>query len=199
MNKLQRQYALKDKDTLGMYHESYWSEYVFNASKQFGVKLKPIQFAKLVRRWAYFDKGYKIAEIKSDFKNNPKFLEWILNTDKFDHKKIFKDNIKPFEVLFFDVGAQILKNISGYMAVNPDKAVQKMRKEMNSAMRDLQKPDKIEKLKKLKTQIEKLNAIGGLKAIVPSEGIVFKYKGNVYKFTGAFAPINQILGSIKFG
>ena len=199
LNKLQRQYALKDKDTLGMYHESYWSEYVFNASKQFGVKLKPIQFAKLVRRWAYFDKGYKIAEIKSDFKDNPKFLEWILNTDKFDHKKIFKDNIKPFEVLFFDVGAQILKNISGYMAVNPDKAVQKMRKEMNSAMRDLQKPDKIEKLKKLKTQIEKLNAIGGLKAIVPSEGIVFKYKGNVYKFTGAFAPINQILGSIKFG
>ena len=199
LNKLQRQYALKDKDTLGMYHESYWSEYVFNASKQFGVKLKPIQFAKLVRRWAYFDKGYKIAEIKSDFKNNPKFLEWILNTDKFDHKKIFKDNIKPFEVLFFDVGAQILKNISGYMAVNPDKAVQKMRKEMNSAMRDLQKPDKIEKLKKLKLQIEKLQKIGGLDAIVPSEGIVFKYKGKVYKFTGAFAPINQILGSIKFG
>ena len=26
-----------------------------------------------------------------------------------------------------------------------------------------------------------------------------KYKGKVYKFTGAFAPINQILGSIKFG
>ena len=32
----------------------------------------------------------------------------------------------------------------------------------------------------------------------PSEGLVFKYKGNIYKFTGAFAPINQILGSLKF-
>ena len=59
--------------------------------------------------------------------------------------------------------------------------------------------NKIKKLKKLKIQIEKLNAIGGLNAIVPSEGIVFKYKGKIYKFTGAFAPINQILGSIKFG
>ena len=38
-----------------------------------------------------------------------------------------------------------------------------------------------------------------MKAIVPTEGIVFKYKGKVYKFTGAFAPINQILGSLKFG
>jgi tRNA nucleotidyltransferase/poly(A) polymerase len=199
IKKLQSQYALSDKDTLGMYHESYWREYIFNASKQFEVKLKPAQFAKLVKRWAYFDKGYKIANIKKDYKENPKFLEWILKTDKLDHNKMFKQNIKPFEILFFQVGTEILKNISGYMAVNPDKTIQKMRKEMISAMKDLQKPDNIEKLKKLKTQIEKLQKIGGLDAIVPSEGIVFKYKGKVYKFTGAFAPINQILGSIKFG
>ena len=46
--------------------------------------------------------------------------------------------------------------------------------------------------------LEKFNAIGGDKAIVPSEGIVFKYNGNTYKFTGAFAPINQITGLINF-
>ena len=199
LKKLQSQYSLSDKDTLGEYHEAYWREYIYNASKQFGVKLKPAQFAKLIRRWAYFDKGYKIQEIRKDFGDNQKFLDWILNTDKFDHKKIFKDNIKPFEVLFFQVGAEILKNISGYMAVNPKRTIQKMRQEMISAMKDLQKPDNIEKLKKLKLQIQKLQKIGGLDAIVPSEGIVFKYKGKVYKFTGAFAPINQILGSLKFG
>ena len=43
-----------------------------------------------------------------------------------------------------------------------------------------------------------LNAIGGLDAIGPSEGIVFKYKGKTYKFTGAFAPINQITGLMTF-
>ena len=145
----------------------------------------------------YFDKSYKIQEIRRDFGENQKFLDWILNTDKLDHNKMFKDNIKPFEILFFDVGAQILKNISGYIAVNPDKAVQKIRKEVNQALKDLQKPDKIEKLKKLKLQIQKLQKIGGMKAIVPTEGIVFKYKGKVYKFTGV--PINQILGSLKFG
>jgi len=50
----------------------------------------------------------------------------------------------------------------------------------------------------LKAQIEKLEAIGGLSSIVPSEGIVFKYKGNTYKFTGAFAPVNQIVGLLNF-
>ena len=32
LNKLQSQYGLKDSDRLGMYHESFWKEYVFNAS-----------------------------------------------------------------------------------------------------------------------------------------------------------------------
>ena len=50
----------------------------------------------------------------------------------------------------------------------------------------------------LKLQLDKLNTIGGTKAIVPSEGIVFKYKGKTYKFTGAFAPVNQLLGVLKY-
>ena len=56
----------------------------------------------------------------------------------------------------------------------------------------------LKKLNRLKVQLDRLNAIGGLDSIVPSEGIVFKYKGNTYKFTGAFAPINQITGLITF-
>ena len=199
LKKIQSEYALKDSNRLGEYHQAFWQEYVFNASKQFGIKLKANEFVQLVNRWAYFDKSYKIPMIKKDYEDRPKFLDWILSTDKNDHSKIFKDNIQPIETLFFEVGAEILKNISGYMAVNPDKTVQSMKKEVESALKDLKSGGNPEKLKKLKLQIEKLEAIGGVNAIVPTEGIVFKYKGNVYKFTGAFAPINQILGSLKFG
>ena len=53
-------------------------------------------------------------------------------------------------------------------------------------------------LNKLKIQLDRLNAIGGFNAIVPTEGLVFKYNGNIYKFTGAFAPINQITGMMTF-
>ena len=47
-------------------------------------------------------------------------------------------------------------------------------------------------------QLEKFEAIGGVSSIVPSEGIVFKYQGKTYKFTGAFAPVNQITGLVSF-
>ena len=198
LKKLQGQYGLKDTDELGMYHQSFWKEYIFNAAKQYKVSMTDSQLVNLTNRWAFFDKSYKISNIKNDFKDNPNFIKWILDTDKLDHNKMFKENIKPFEILFFQVGAEILKNMSGFLAVSPKTAVQKIKKDVESALKDLQKPGNVEKLSRLKTQIEKLEAIGGSSAIVPSEGLVFKYKGKIYKFTGAFAPINQILGSLKF-
>ena len=56
----------------------------------------------------------------------------------------------------------------------------------------------IKKIDLLKKNLNKINSIGGTAAIVPSEGLVFKYKGKMYKFTGAFAPVNQIVGALKF-
>ena len=106
--------------------------------------------------------------------------------------------MKPFEELFFEVGAEILKNVQGFIAANPDKAVQNMKKKLDSAISNVRKGGDLKKLNTLRLQLDKLQAIGGTKSIVPSEGIVFKYKGKTYKFTGAFAPINQITGLISF-
>ena len=197
LNKLQKEFGLKNNDTLSMYHQSYWEEYIYNAAKQFKYKISKNVLHKLTRRWAFFDKSYSIRDMKSTIKND-KFLNWVLTTDKVDHQKMVKQNMRPFEVLFFAVGTEILKNIKGYLAVSPDKAVQKIRKDVISAINTVKKSKDIKKLETLKHQVGKLNSIGGLKSIVPSEGIVFKYKGNTYKFTGAFAPVNQIVGLLNF-
>jgi len=198
LNKLKNEYTLKDSDTLGLYHQSYWEEYIFNAAQQFGYNIPSTILENLTKRWAFFDKSYKISTIKKDLKEETEFLEWVLSTDKNDHKKIVKENMKPFEVLFFAVGAEILKNVKGFMAVNPDKAVQGIKKKIDKAISDVKGSKDLKKLNTLKLQLDKLNAIGGIDSIVPSEGIVFKYKGNTYKFTGAFAPVNQITGLISF-
>jgi hypothetical protein len=100
--------------------------------------------------------------------------------------------------LFFEVGAEILKNVKGFISANPKKSVQGIVKRLDKAISVVKSGGDVKKLKVLKQQLDKLNAIGGTKAIVPSEGLVFKYKGKTYKFTGAFAPINQITGLIYF-
>jgi hypothetical protein len=198
LNKLRNQYGLKDNDTLGLYHQSYWEEYIYNASQQFGYDISDDILENLTKRWAFFDKSYKIPTIRKELKDEPEFLEWVLKTDKENHAKIVKENMKPFEELFFGVGAEILKNVKGFMAANPKKSIQGVVKRLDKAIADVRSGGDLKKLNKLKAQLEKLNAIGGTKAIVPSEGLVFKYKGKTYKFTGAFAPVNQISGLISF-
>jgi len=198
VNKLQSQFGLKDTDTLGKYHQSYWENYIYNAGKQFGYTIPKTILKKLTKRWAFFDKSYKIPNIKKDLKKQPKFLDWVMNTDKVDHKNMVKKNMLPFEKIFFAVGADILENLSNFIAANPTKAVEKIRKEVLKASNKVRAGGDIKKMKTLKQQLEKLNSIGGLKKIVPVEGIVFKYNGKTYKFTGVFAPINQILGLVSF-
>jgi len=198
LNKLQKEYGLKDNDTLGKYHQSYWEEFIFNAGKQFGFTVPATQLKKLTKRWAFFDKSYKIPQIRKDFKDQPEFLDWVLTTDKQDQARMVKENMKPFEILFFDVGAEVMKNVSGWLAASPDAAVQGIKKRLDAAIKDVRSKKDLKKLNRLKIQLDRLNAIGGLEAVVPSEGLVFKYKGKTYKFTGAFAPINQITGLMTF-
>ena len=97
-----------------------------------------------------------------------------------------------------ELGSEILKNLDGFLAVNPQKAVQKIKKELKTAISGLRTSKDIKKIALLKKNLQKIDSIGGSSAIVPSEGLVFKYKGKTYKFTGAFAPVNQILGLLRF-
>ena len=193
LNKLRTEYGLKDNDTLGLYHQKWWEAFILNKKKDVSSKV----LEGLVRRWAFFEKKYSIPMMRKDIEDE-KFLEFVLDFDKKNHAKQVKENMRPFEVLFFEVGAEILKNVEGFIAANPDKAVQNMKKNLKKAISVVKSGGDIKKLNRLKVQLDRLNAIGGTKAIVPSEGIVFKYKGKTYKFTGAFAPVNQITGLIYF-
>ena len=199
LNKLQSQYQLGDRDTLADYHQAYWMEYIYNGAKQTDYK-NPANdvLMKLTKRWAFFDKSYKIPQIRKDLQKYPKFLNWVLNTDKIDHAKLQKQHIRDWEVLFFELGAEILSNLSDFIAANPSKSAQTIRKDLKSAINKVKTSKDPKVINTLKVQLDRLKAIGGLKAVVPSEGITFVYKGKLFKYTGAFAPANQILGMLKF-
>jgi len=103
-----------------------------------------------------------------------------------------------FEEIFLGVGAEVLSFMSSVLAANPDKAVRDMKKELDNTIKAVQKSGDPKKIEKLRLELERLARLGGKEKIVPNEGIVFVYKGNTYKLTGAFAPLNQILGLMYF-
>ena len=104
-------------------------------------------------------------------------------------------DIKDLDVLTDAMNSQ---DIVFLLAANPDKAVQNVRRQVAKAISDVRKGGDLKKLNRMTQQLAKVQAIGGFKTIIPSEGLVFVYKGNTYKLTGAFAPVNQITGMMAF-
>jgi hypothetical protein len=188
LNKLQKEFNLKDTDGVAEYHQKWWENFVDTKSPS---TLDNKTKMGLVKRWAFYDKAFRL-----DGKNitDPKVLSWAQGIDKNDHVKIQKDNIRPFEDIFLGVGAEVLSFMSSVLTANPDTAVRSMKDRLDQTVKDVQKAGDPKKIAKLKLELERLAAIGGKDKIVPNEGIVFVYKGNTYKLTGTFAPLNQILG-----
>ena len=191
LNKLMKKFNMSDSNTFGEYHQAWWSDYVDKKLKGIDNTIK----MGLVKRWAFFDKSFRLNKKTIP---NEKTLAIAMDIDKMKHADQVKKNMLPFEKLFFELGAEVLKNAEGFLAANPDKAVQNIRKQIKNAVSVVRKGGDIKKINRLSQQLNKLNSIGGMKSIVPSEGLVFVYKGKTYKLTGAFAPINQITGMIYF-
>jgi len=197
LNTLKNQFKLKDSDLVMLYHQSWWEDFISKQAKKFKYGIPNRVMTNLVKRWAYSDKSYKITDMKKEI-DNEKFLSWALDFDKTSHDDQLKKNISPFELLFLELGAQVLKNMNQLLTANPEKAVQQMKKDLEATIKELEATNDVTKMGKLKTQLDRLNAIGGMDTIVPTEGITFMYNGKLYKLTGTFAASNQILGMLKF-
>jgi hypothetical protein len=192
LKKLQSEFKLKDSDGVADYHQAWWEQWVDKNSPE---TLTNKEKMGLVKRWAFNDKGFRLdnKNIESD-----KVLQWAKKVDKLDRDKISKENTMKFEEIFLGVGAEVLSFMSSVLAANPDKAVRDMKKELDTTIKAVQKSGDPKKIEKLRLELERLARLGGKEKIVPNEGIVFVYKGNTYKLTGAFAPLNQILGLMYF-
>ena len=80
------------------------------------------------------------------------------------------------------------------MSVVPTDAVKDIRRRIAAKIKVIQKSKDLASLEKLKFELKRIEDLGGFEKLVPTEGIVFIYKGKTYKLTGLFAPINQLLG-----
>jgi hypothetical protein len=185
ITKLQNEFKLSDSDGVADYHQAWWTDFVEKKAK----KLDYQQKIGLIKRWAFGDKSFRIAEITDD-----KLRAWAEQTDKQDQQKISKQNLMRFEEIFLGVGADVLSFMDSVLTANPDSAKRQMVARLQSTISQVKASGDPKKIAKLKLELQRLNALGGFDKIVPNEGIVFVYGGNTYKLTGAFAPLNQILG-----
>lgn len=213
IDKLQRQFRLTDNDPVVMWHHRWWESFIDSQARKHKYNMSPRVRGGLINRWAHLKTGaYTIKGMEKDIMRggisfdteqgvevkNPrseKFLAWVLDFDKTSKKNQFKENMAPFEAIFLDVGAEILQNARGLLSLSPD--ADSIRKDLDRAIAELSRTKDVTKLKRFREQLKKLEDVG-MDKLVPTEGIVFMFGGKIYKLTGTFAPLNQLLGLLKY-
>jgi len=197
IEQLRTRYNLKETDRVTEYHKAWWQDVIQTKAKELGYEIPENILTALIYRWAFNDKSTNIAVLKKEI-TNPEFSAWVTEFDKKDFKVYQKQNMEPFETIFLRLGAVVLKNAENFLAANPSESVQELKADLAQLVKELQVSEDPNTIKKLEQELRRIQRLGGFEAIIPSEGIVFVFGGHTYKLTGAFAPVNQLLGVLKY-
>jgi len=171
-----------------------------------GIKLKPETYDLVLKRLLLQNKTYRdaygVTNMPSELR--PKKIKAGLTArDKnkieyiFTHSKdILKQAIQPIENVVHDFSVAMLAGLESLFILDNKKGVEKIRQKVRAAKEKIETEDSKENLNTFLRQMEKLKSIENISTA--AEGFVFDYDGHTYKFTGNFAPINQILGIGKY-
>lgn len=110
---------------------------------------------------------------------------------------LMKEAIRPIEMIVTDFAAEMLKTLNSIFIIDNKKETERLSQEVQAAIQNIESSGKKGDLDFLNRQLEKLKGVDTISSAV--EGFAFSYKGHLYKFTGKFAPVNQILGLSKYG
>lgn len=186
-------FGLDETSTLADYRRAWWEEEIIKEMERTGLELSEQEFDGLVSRWADGDKKFGVKNIADD-----EAKKWFRDYEKNSLQAAQKKMIRPVETVFLQAGADSLRRVTNFLSANNPEATAQLKQDVLTAIKAIRDSDQPDKIAKLQKELERLEAIG-MDKIVPSEGVVFIYNGKPYKFTGTFAPINQITGTFKFG
>ena len=97
--------------------------------------------------------------------------------------------IAPLEDLVIYAGLLLMKNLVGYISADPKKTSKRLAVELDSAINEISQAKLDDrKLARFKKNLVKLDK--WQREVMPTEGIVFLYKGKVFKMTGTFGAVN---------
>jgi len=90
----------------------------------------------------------------------------------------------------------ILQDFESSFIANNQEAIRELQDEIKSSIEKIKASANEAAKQDLEKQLKKLQDVRNVNT--PSEGFVFNFNGTTYKFTGWFAPSNQILGTERY-
>jgi len=190
LNSLMSEYGIVNSDTLGLYIKTRLHIDVVG-DLQIDRQTKEHVVQKIMG-----EKGSKnineILKSIEDDSTKKQIKQMVENS-----KQYLDECVAPVEEIIREFSVEILRGLKSAFIIDNDKEVQRLRKEISTAIDAIASCGYEEAMDILTKQMKRIKNIETISS--PMEGIVFKFKGHTYKYTGTFAPVNQVLGLFKFG
>jgi cytidyltransferase-like protein len=182
--------GISDSQSIGEYLVSRVDNVIKNK-----VNLSQETRKELVRR-ILKQKG---ATVRTVLATLPKGDERIPMVRQFinDGGVIIKTAIYPIEDIIHDFSVEMLRGLESAFVLNNESEVDRLRADVADAIEKIKASGNEDAMKILQQHLMKLKDVKNISTA--AEGFVFDYDGHTYKFTGNFAPVNQILGLFKYG
>ena len=139
-------------------------------------------------------KGASLSKVTKGLPAEDKFAarELVKNS-----RTVMKGILFPLEDIVHDFAVEMLKGLNSAFVLDNQEETGRIRNNVSKAISAIENSGNEEAMSILKQNMQKLKDLE--KISTAAEGFVFDYNGRTYKFTGNFAPVNQILGLFKFG
>jgi len=134
------------------------------------------------------------------YKGFPKDQKVAIRNFVNDGNKYIKQAILPIEEAIHDFAVELLKGLHSAYILDNEAEVGRIKDEVVNAIKTIQAyqgehSDLAQDV--LAQQLRKIKHVENINTAV--EGFVFQHGDQLYKFTGNFAPVNQLLGLFKYG
>ena len=224
INNILRTHMLNDDNQMIEYWIKHFTDMIRQAAADTGYNIdsRLDLVNQLAWRWACKPISHKPVDLKTKTfqtitkwrkelprdPTNPEpvkaFINWVNETDK-NIAVIHAQMVEPIQHIFGELGMLVIQTIDNLLTMNPSAAGKKIKMRLKQAIDDAQHNQDPVTIKKIDTQLNRILKLGGIDNIVPTEGITFTYtpRGKtepiIFKYTGNFAPVNQLLGIATYG
>jgi hypothetical protein len=150
----------------------------------------------LAKRMAFNDKkAITINQLKKKISDVDLFNELKVFLSDPNTSKLKNQYLRPLMVIFIKFGIHVLQQIESGLLNNKDDEAKRLAKLIDNEINSILSSNDDDKVSRLNRALELLSDSGSddidLSSVI--EGIVFNWKGSVYKLTGIFSQLNKIL------
>ena len=159
----------------------------------------PDQYMDVATRRMVGELAWRTPEVN----NLPRDVKQSLSGYWKQAKPILEKAIYPIEMAVHEFAVEMLQGLESAFIIDNSAEIENVRKQVKQAEEEIKSyiaqglPGAEAANEILTKQLAKLRDVEQISTI--AEGFVFEHDGVIYKFTGNFAPINQIMGLWKWG